>query len=221
MSIVLVAAPHPDDETLGCGGTIVRHVADGDEVHWMIATDMSGPEYSPARAGAREREIDAVAAHYGFAGVHRLGFPAATLDAVPMAERVAAVSQVVRAVAPATVYLPSPGDAHSDHAALFEAAQACTKWFRYPSVRRVRIFETLSETGFCLDPRVAVFRPNLFVDISGHLDAKLAALAIYAGETGEHPFPRSAHAVRALADLRGTAAGVAHAEAFESVREVV
>ena len=222
MSTILVAAAHPDDETLGCGGVLLRHRAAGDAVHWLIGTEMT-PELggTPARLAERNKEIDAVAAHFAFAGVHRLGFPAALLDVTPRADLVAAISRVVSAVAPDTFYVPFRGDIHSDHAVLADACAASSKWFRHASVRRVRAYETLSETEFQIAPDALAFRPNLFVDIAEHLDGKAAAMRLYKSEIGSFPFPRSEEAIRALAALRGSTAGCKAAEAFMTLREIV
>ncbi|MBO6781910.1 MAG: PIG-L family deacetylase [Alphaproteobacteria bacterium] len=219
MNTVLVVAPHPDDETLGCGGAILRHAAAGDAVHWCIVTAMHvDAGYTEDQIAARAGTIADVAAHYGFAGVHELGHPTANLDRLPRAELVGSMSAVVGAVSPTRVYLPHPSDSHSDHRIVFEAAAACTKWFRYASIREVFAYETLSETGFGIDPSVKAFRPNAYIDITGHLEGKIAATAHYASEFADHPFPRSEAGVRALATLRGGEAGYAAAEAFMLLR---
>ena len=96
---------------------------------------------------------------------------------------------------------------------------ACVKWFRYPSVRRVLAYETISgktELGLSLE---AVFRPNVFVDISAYLERKLEIMSIYKSEVQDFPFPRSMRAIRSLAEWRGTSAGFQAAEAFELLRE--
>ncbi len=220
MAIVLVVAPHPDDETLGCGGALLRHAAEGDAVHWLIATDMTREGgFSPDSMARRDAEIEAVAKDYGFAAVHRLGFGAARLDAVPPHEGVAAAAAVLSAVEPEWLYLPHPGDAHGDHAAAFRMVAGAAKWFRLPSLRRVQCYETLSETGFGLDPGAAAFAPNTWVDVGPFLERKLAILSRYAGELGAFPFPRSAEAVRSLARVRGAEAGYVAAEAFQTLRE--
>ena len=218
MSVVVAVAPHPDDETLGVGATLARHVSQGHDVHWLIVTSLNGATQDAVLR--RAVEIESVAALYRFAAVHQLGLPAARLDTVPLADIVSAVGAVFRGVEPDTVYLPFPGDAHSDHRIVFDAGAACTKWFRYPSIRRVLCYETLSETGFGLDPRTPGLSPTSYVDVTDHLATKLTALTLYAGEGGQHPFPRSCDAIRALATLRGAEAGCAAAEAFALVREV-
>lgn len=222
MSRILVVAPHPDDETLGCGGTLLRHRAEGDELHWLIVTAMTREAgFSDERIAVREDEISRVANYFGFAAVHSLGFPATLLDGVRRADLIAAVSSVFESAAPDSVYLPFPGDAHSDHKVTFEACTPSTKWFRRPCVKGVYCYETLSETEFGLAPDLVPFRPTRFVDIGGHIDGKIEALGLYESELGEFPFPRSEEAVRALASFRGSSAGCRAAEAFMILREIV
>ena len=218
---ILFVAPHPDDETLGCGGAILRHRDEGDDIHWMIVTCMS-PEggYSKEQIEKRGAEIGSVKEAYGFSSVHELGFPTVTLDTVPMAEMVGAVAKVVKELSPEVIYVPFRGDAHSDHAVVFDAVAACSKWFRYPSIRKVMVYETLSETDFGYGERMG-FRPNVFVDISPYLEHKIKILRLFEGEIREHPFPRSVEAIRGLAKVRGAASGFSAAEAFMLIRESI
>jgi N-acetylglucosamine malate deacetylase 1 len=216
---ILVVAPHPDDETLGCGGALLRHGAEGDALHWVIVTGMAGEAYSAARRERRAAEVRDVSRLYGFASTAELGFPTAALESVPRVELVEKMSAAFKSARPDVVYLPHPGDVHSDHRVAFEAAVACTKWFREPAPRRVLVYETLSETDAALDATAQPFRPNVFIDITAQLEQKLGILQRYEGEVGEFPFPRSLEAVRSLARVRGAAAGCASAEAFQLVRE--
>lgn len=217
---VLVAAPHPDDETLGAGGLLLRARAAGRPVHWLIATAMRPEDGWPAeKIARRETEIAAVAAAYG-ATVHRLGFPAARLDTVALGDLVSAVGAVARAVAPEMLLLPHRGDAHSDHAALHDAGAACAKWFRYPSVRWTLAYETLSETDAAVR-REEAFRPDLFVDVSAQAGEKLRIAALFGEEFQAFPFPRSLEALRAQMTLRGAACGARAAEAFMLLRAIV
>ena len=221
MRSVLVIAPHPDDETLGCGGTLLKMAAEGARMHWLILTAMTAEGGFSAEAMAtRQAEISAVSRAYGFASVHQLGFPAAQLDRLPMSDLIGAMARVTRETAPDTIFAPYPGDVHSDHRIAFAATAAVSKSFRQPSVKRILAYETLSETDFAIDPDANGFRANVFSDISGHLDRKLEILAEYRGELGLFPFPRSEQAVRALASLRGVAAGSVAAEAFMLLKEI-
>jgi N-acetylglucosamine malate deacetylase 1 len=215
----LVIAPHPDDELLGCGGTLIRRKAEGATLGWLIVTGISTDTgWDADKVSRRDAEIAAVTQAVGFDSVFNLRLPTTRLDEVPAGDIVAKISAVFREFEPHEVMLPHRGDAHSDHRIVFDSAAACTKWFRYPSVRRVMAYETLSETDFGLVPGES-FQPNYFVDISAHLEAKLTALRIYASEMGAFPFPRSAEAVRALAAVRGSASGFSAAEAFQLLRE--
>jgi len=216
---VLVIAPHPDDETLGCGGTILRKAREGAQIAWLIVTGMNvGSGYSSDDMKVRESEISKVRALYGFSEVFRLKFGTRKLDTLPLAEIIGEFANVFKTFAPDQVFLPYRMDVHTDHRAVFDAGAACAKWFRYGSVRQVLAYETLSETEFSLDPR-SVFQPNYFVDISEFLDRKLEIMTAYQSEMGEFPFPRSIEAIRALATFRGSTSGFRAAEAFQLLRE--
>jgi len=215
----LVIAPHPDDEILGCGGTLLRRKVEGGEIGWLIVTDMTEQAGWPAtRVAVRQEEIERVRKFVSFDAVFNLRLPPAGLDGRPLAEIVAAFAEVFKTFAPHDVLVPHRGDAHSDHRVVFDAASACTKWFRHPSVRRVMAYETVSETEFGLS-RELTFRPNYFIDISPYLDRKIELMAFYASEVGDFPFPRSPECLQALARWRGAAAGCVAAEAFELLVE--
>lgn len=215
---ILVVAPHPDDEMLGCGGTLLRRRDEGAEIDWLIVTAMDEAHGWPALAvQTRAQEIEKVAQLMGFTSVYQLAYPTACLDQVDLAELVAKVGAIIKAREPIEVYVPSFADAHSDHRVVADIASACAKWFRYPSIKRILAYETLSETDFSLAAHR--FRPNVFVDITSFLERKLQILQVYASELGQPPFPRSLAAVRALATLRGAASGFVAAESFELLLE--
>ncbi len=221
MRTVLVVAPHPDDETLGCGGSLLRHIAHGDEVFWLIMTRITEDMgFTPQRVSSRHLEIEQVASKYSFKKVYRSGFDSMALDTYSKGELVSAVSAVVGETQANIIYTPYRLDAHSDHAAVFDAVASCVKSFRYPSVRSVRAYETLSETEFGMRPEDGGFRPNLFVNVTPYLDEKLRIMGLYEGEMAPHPFPRSERAIRSIATLRGATAGVEAAEAFMILREI-
>jgi LmbE family N-acetylglucosaminyl deacetylase len=215
----LVIAPHPDDEVLGAGGTLLRRKAEGATVAWLIVTSiMAEMGWSAEKIKQRAGEIKRVAEIFGFDSVFELNLPTTQLDQVPMNDLVAAISNVFKRFEPEEVFVPHPSDVHTDHRLVFDAAASCAKWFRYPSIQRVLAYETLSETDFGLGSSQG-FRPNVFVDIEPYLTDKLRAMDIYASELGEFPFPRSHKAILALATLRGAASGFKAAEAFELLRE--
>jgi N-acetylglucosamine malate deacetylase 1 len=216
---ILVVAPHPDDEVLGCGGTLLRRRAEGAEIDCLMVTGMSeAGGWSAQRVNERDGEIVRAAAMIGFRRLVQLGLQPAQLDVLPMAQLVQRIGEVIRDSAPTEILVPAAADVHSDHRVVFDAVSSCTKWFRHSSVTRVMAYETLSETDFCSNPEIA-FHPNVFVDISDQLERKLEVLAVYASEVAPHPFPRSLTAIRALAQVRGAASGFAAAEAFQLLRE--
>jgi LmbE family N-acetylglucosaminyl deacetylase len=217
----LIVSPHPDDELLGCGGTLLRRRAEGGTVAWLLMTAISEKAgWSADRVSQRSAEVGAVRQGLGIAPGHlyELGIPPAELDALPMRELVGLIAKVFEDFGPEELLLPFPGDAHSDHRKTFEAASACTKWFRYPTLRSTLTYETPSETDFGIDPRYSGFRPNFFVNIEPFITEKLALVQVYKSEMGGFPFPRSERALRALAERRGAESGFEAAEAFMLLR---
>lgn len=217
---VVVIAPHADDETLGCSGTLQKHRQTGDEIHWIIVTHVSEETgFSSEAMIRRNDEIEAVAELYGITSFHQLNFPPARLDQVPMIEIVEQLSRVFKTLSPEIVYLPYRGDIHTDHAVVSDAVLSCTKWFRFPTVNRILAYETLSETDFGINPDNNGFRPNVFVDVTEFMDKKIKIMSVFESETGKYPFPRSTEAIRALAQVRGVASGYSAAEAFMLLKE--
>jgi LmbE family N-acetylglucosaminyl deacetylase len=218
---VLVVSPHPDDETFGCGGTLLKHKAEKDKTHWLICTDMDPADgYTQDLIASREAAIAAVAALYDFNSVHRLGLATTRVDTYPIRDVLSKISEVVSVVQPSIIYLPFKEDPHSDHRLIFSAAYACTKSFRYPYIRRLLMMETLSESEYAPSIGGLGFTPNSFSNITEHFSRKMEILSMYQSETGDHPFPRSIENVKALATHRGATAGVAYAEAFMMLKEI-
>jgi LmbE family N-acetylglucosaminyl deacetylase len=215
----IIVAPHPDDEVLGVGGTILRRKEEGHAVAWLIFTTINS-EFGVDEEKIKQRadEIKQITKLFAFDAVFELKFPTTQLDRIPMNTLVGAVSNVFNEFKPSEVFVPHPFDVHTDHVTVFNAAVSCTKWFRHPYIKRVLAYETLSETDFSLIPQHG-FQPNVFIDIGSYLNRKLQALEIYSSEMSEFPFPRSEEAIRALATLRGSASGYMAAEAFELLRE--
>jgi N-acetylglucosamine malate deacetylase 1 len=221
MSIILVVAPHPDDETLGCGGALLQHKSNGDKLYWIIMTTISIESgYTRDQIDDRKYVISKVAESYGFESVFQADFATTTLDTVPMKSLIEYVATVFNKVKPDTVYLPFNGDVHTDHRYVFDAVSACVKPFRYPYIRRVLAYQTLSETEYNIQPERSSFTPNVWVDISDSLEQKINIMRMYTGEMGKHPFPRSEESLRAQAILEGARAGRYFAEGFMLLQEI-
>jgi len=221
MNKVLVVAVHPDDETLGCGGTLLKHKDNGDEIHWLIATDIRESEgYDNQTVKTREDEIIKVERLFDFNSVNRLGLPTTKIDEYSMGELISKISSVFNKVKPNIIYLPFKGDVHSDHKYIFDAAYSCSKSFRYPFIKKIYMMEVLSETEFSVSTKEDSFIPNVFVDISNYMDRKIETMKIYESEMDIHPFPRSERNIRALATYRGAASNCNYAESFMLLKEI-
>jgi len=219
MNKVLVISPHPDDETLGCGGTLIRHKKEGDEIHWLIMTNVNSSEKKIH--SVKEKEIEEVSKAYNFDSTSRTKFLTSELDSAPRKEIIQVISKVFKEIQPNFLYLPFKNDIHSDHSIVFDAAASCTKSFRYPYVKKVMIYETISETEFSIRPDKEQFKPNLWIDISDYIDEKIEMMSLYKSEIGKEPFPRSEQNIRSLAKFRGSTVGALSAEAFILLKEII
>jgi N-acetylglucosamine malate deacetylase 1 len=216
----LVIAPHPDDEVLGCGGTIARLAAAGREVHVAIVTTGRPPRVPQALV---DRVRDEIAAAHDVLGVrqsHFLGFPAAELDGVPHADLNGAIGDVVSGLKPDLLLLPFFGDVHLDHQLAFISGMVAARPQPRHFPRLVLAYETLSETNWFAPGITPTFSPNVYIDISDHLDSKVAAFSCFASQVREFPNERSFEALRALATLRGATVNRAAAESFMLIRHV-
>jgi LmbE family N-acetylglucosaminyl deacetylase len=219
---VLVIAPHPDDETLGCGGTLLKHIAAGDSVSWVIVTKAYEPRWAATVIARREQQIEQVSAAYGFAKRFRLSFPAARLDSVPLEEVMAALNQIVTELRPDWIYTVHAGDVHSDHRAVYEATIAAVKSFNSANkgVSRLLSYETISSTDAAPPAPATVFLPHVYCDITPFLERKLEIMALYEGEVHPYPLPRALESIRALARFRGATVATEYAESFMLLREL-
>lgn len=219
MKEILFVAAHPDDETLGAGGTILKHKANGDNISWLIVTNIKEEYgYDKSRIESRQNEIDLVSKKYNFDNVFKLEIPTSTLSTSSLFDLIPAISNIFKELKPEIIYTMNRSDAHSDHRIIFDAIMSCTKSFRFPYVKSVLMYECLSETEFAPSLNEKVFLPNYYVDISEYLQKKLEIMKIYKSELGEHPFPRSLQNIKALASLRGSFAGVKYSEAFQLIK---
>lgn len=222
MNKVLVIAVHPDDETLGCGGTILKHKAQGDDVFWMVVTSPFiglHPIVDERFIEKRSDLIKKIAKEYGVNETIKLNMPATELHTVDLKGFIGKISDVIKRIQPNILYMMYNNDVHSDHRVAFDAAYSCTKSFRYPFIKRILMMEALSETEFALATQSTSFVPNVYVDITPYIDKKLKIMSMYEGELMQEPYPRSLSSIKALARVRGSRAGVMYAEAFQLLYE--
>jgi len=223
---VLVIAAHPDDEILGCGATAARLVAEGHEVHFailgegMTSRHASRTETAASQLEDLRRHAHAAASKVGVNSLSLHGLPDNRLDTLPLLEVVKIVEELVDRHAPAVIYTHHAGDLNIDHGVVARAVLTATRPLAACPVREIYAFEVPSSTDWafrCIEP---VFRPNVFVDVTRGLEAKIAAMECYESEARAFPHPRSPEALRATAMRWGSVAGCAAAEAFELIRSV-
>tara|TARA_B110000014_G_C20096604_1_gene574848 strand:+ start:1028 stop:1687 length:660 start_codon:yes stop_codon:yes gene_type:complete len=215
MSKILIIAPHADDETLGCGGSIFRHKQNGDEVHLLIVTCINKTaNTNEIKKHFQQRDI--ATEKYCFKSIVPLDLPSTKIDTFPISDLVQKITNIYKDTEPEIIYSPYIKDVHTDHQLIAKAIQSTLKWFRYPYIKKVLMYETPSETEFNFMEKDR-FRPNVFMDISDHLEDKINVMKLYEDQIGEFPFPRGEEILRALAALRGSQSGYRAAEAFELV----
>jgi LmbE family N-acetylglucosaminyl deacetylase len=219
MKKIIVISAHPDDEILGCGGTLIKHRENGDQIDWLITTNISENQgFSKDRVRGRQQEINDVAEKLNINKTYKLDYPTMCLSDESLITMIPKVSDIFNESKPEIIYILNRSDAHSDHLITFKAIMACTKSFRYPFVKRVLMYECISETEFGPALPENHFMPTYYVDISPYLKDKIDLLSIYESEMGEHPFPRSNRNIEALSVFRGASVGVEYAEAFQVLK---
>ena len=188
---ILVVAPHCDDEILGCGGTMAKHIASGNHVYVAIVTNghLGAPELFSKKGTEKVRD-EALQAHQ-YLGVKQtifLDFPAVNLDAIPAYKLSLALSNVIKEFAIDTMFIPHRGDIHKDHRVTYEAALVAARPINNCTVKRIYAYETLSETEWA--------------------------------QIKQFPHSRSPEIIRVLSNYRGATVGFPNAEAFMLIRSI-
>ncbi|MDK9713636.1 MAG: PIG-L family deacetylase [Sulfuritalea sp.] len=225
---VLVVAAHPDDEVLGCGGTIACLADAGRVVHVLLLADgessraaADGSGLAPSSVAVRNAAAEQACRILGCASVETLALPDNRLDELVLLDVVKQVEARIARHAPTTVLTHHGGDVNIDHRVAHEAVIVACRPTPGHAVRELLFFEVPSSTEWRPPASGNSFMPNYFVDVSAVLDRKIAALNAYASELRPFPHPRSLTAVEALARWRGATAGVSAAEAFMLGRKIV
>jgi len=217
---VMVVAPHPDDETLGVGGTIAKYSAQGAEVFVLMVSGHLPPLYSREVYDKTVSEAEAAFELLGVSQSEFLEIPATMIDDQPLHEVNGRISKIVNDFNPHIVFCPYP-DRHVDHRLVFDSVMVATRPVGVGrDIEIVATYETLSETHWNAPHIEPNFTPNWVVDITEQIDKKLDALRCYKSQISDFPGPRSIEAVEALAKFRGTQAGFAYGEGFHIVRMV-
>lgn len=221
MKNVLIVAPHPDDETLGCGGTILKYISKNIKFHWLIVTRITKEAgYSDSQIILRHKEINKIKKKYNFNSVTEMNFFTAKLDTYPLSLIIKEISKVIKKIKPDTIFFPNRNDIHTDHRITFDAVIASTKSFNSDFIKNLIVYETLSETHISMISDNNDFIPNLWIDIDKQINKKISIMKIYKSEFKNFPHPRSIDCIKSLAKLRGSEVNLRAAEAFKILRKV-
>ena len=222
MNNILIIAPHPDDEILGCGGIISKHISFGKNVYALIVTNgHKGVPKLFSEEGTKKVQSEALMSHE-YLGVKKtffLDFPVLHLESDPSYKLSIAIDKVIKENNIDTLFIPHRGDIHKDHKITFEAALVAARPL-HTSVRSIYAYETLSETEWAAPFGDDAFIPNYFEDITDFIEEKLKAFQFFKTQQKEFPHPRSLKTIEALSHFRGATIGVSNAEAFMLIREI-
>lgn len=212
---ILVVAAHSDDEVLGCGGSLLRHVTRGDEAHVMFLTNGVGARGSNDGAKARSNACQNVMDQIGVTSFRQLDYPDNQLDTVALLEIVRVIEDVISEISPTVIYTHFEGDLNVDHRICSTAVSTACR--PLPETNHIQIFgfEVPSSTEWSIKD---AFHPSHYVNIENFLDDKLKLMSMYEDEVRSFPHPRSLEAISALAKWRGSTAGFRAAEAFVSMQ---
>ena len=214
---ILVFSAHPDDETLGIGGLLLRHIAEGNSVFWATYTYRT-PWMDDDTIKYRRNLVDSVTRAYPFADVFIGEFLSTTLSDIPLGKLIDFAMDVVSKVKPDIVYTVSPFDVHTDHEAVFKAVSIATKPIY--GVKEVYVYEVPSSTNWAYPVRSSGYMPLIYVDISDFIDKKLEILSLFEDQIYPYPHARSIEAVRAYAMYRGSSVGLRYAETLMPMRVI-
>lgn len=221
MNTVLVVAAHTDDEALGCGGTIARHVAEGDTVYAVFMADGVSSRVGADQSDllSRSQAAESARAILGIKENFYLGLPDNRMDSIPLIDVVQKLESIIKKLKPNIVYTHHYGDLNVDHRITHQAVMTACRPMPGSYVRAIYSFEIMSSTEWATT--ASPFLPSYFVDISEYLAKKQDALKAYHGEMRDVPHTRSIEHLTKLANHRGFSVGVFAAEAFVSIMVVV
>jgi LmbE family N-acetylglucosaminyl deacetylase len=223
---MLVVAAHPDDEVLGCGGTIARLAQEGHDIFISILGEGITSRYDSTKEadGKLVKELHTksqrVAEFLGAKDLFMYNQPDNRFDTIPILDIVKIIENLIYKLKPEVVYTQDGGDLNIDHAISFRASLTATRPIKGCPVRELYAYEVPSSSEWSFGQFEPAFKPNVFVDIRETLDIKVKALQLYESEVRSFPHPRSPEAIRAIAERWGSLVGCEAAEAFKLIRAV-
>ena len=203
---VSIIAPHVDDETLGCGGLLLKLKKQKVSTSVIFISENSSKKL--------DKILNKIKKEYKLKSVYRIKYRPSTLDTVSKNDLVNKIKNCLRDFKTSDLYIPNPDDIHSDHYHVFKSSLSASKWFRNKYIKRILVYETLSESEILTQNP---FNPNTFIDITDQIKNKIKIMKNYHSEIKNFPFPRSSIAISSLAKLRGSSCGYRYAEAFKTI----
>jgi LmbE family N-acetylglucosaminyl deacetylase len=219
---VLVIVAHPDDEVLGCGGTIAKHSLEGDDVDLVVVCESVSARYGIGKLKVMEKSAKKSSKILGIKNVYFLNFPNIKSNTIPIRKLTEKLDTFLKEKKPNIVYVHHGGDMNIDHRVVFNATMLALRSFRERHhIKEVLCFETPSSTEWAPSYLEYHFMPNVFIDISQTIDKKMKAMQAYKSEIRDYPHPRSLEVLRLKAKIWGIKTAVREVEAFELVREIL
>ncbi len=223
MKIILIVASHPDDEVIGCGGTIAKHVASGDIVHVAFMTNGVGSRGSISiNNDIKDRSLAAQSSAdiLGVSSIHNFDLEDNKMDSIPLLDIVKLIEGLIKEINPNVVYTHHIGDLNIDHRITHKALMTACRPIPGSSIKEIYTFEILSSTEW-QTVGYSPFIPNVYIDVSKQIELKRKALYCYNEEMRKPPHSRSIENIIRLNNLRGNSIGIEYAEAFTLVRNII
>ena len=203
---ISIVAPHCDDETLGCGGLLFKLKKK------KVPTSVIF--ISEHKSDKLDNILKKIKTKYNLKNIHRLGYEPSTLDICNKGILIEKIKKALIDFRTSDLYLPNPDDIHTDHYHTFRSSLSASKWFRNKYIKKIFIYETLSESEILSSK---AFTPNVFINIKNEIKDKIKTMKLYESEIKNFPFPRSTTAINSLAKFRGSSCGFEYAEAFKLI----
>lgn len=216
---ILVIAAHPDDEILGVGGVIAKHVSEGDSVFICILSEGATARYSSENVTTLKEFATHASEILGVKKLYFSSMPDQKLDTLPLLEVTQTIEQYIKDISPHIIYTHHSGDINKDHRIVFDATMVAARPTPDNNVKKIYCYETPSSTEWA-PSSIRPFKPNVYVNIEKFIDIKLKAMEAYISELRDYPHPRSIEALRIISQYRGIEVGLRNAEAFMLMREL-
>ena len=226
MKKIMAIVAHPDDEIIGVGGTLARHVANGDNVFVLILGEGKSSRLKEYKSLNNEtknvvlKETKKALSIIGIKEYKCLEFPDNRFDTLPLLDIIKTVSGYIKINEPEIIYTHHFGDLNIDHRITFESVITSSRTIESPFVKEIYLFETLSSTEMSGSVPQRYFIPNYFIKINDYLEKKLEAMKAYVSEVREFPHPRSIEAIKYNALLWGSKNNTTAVEAFYCFRKI-